>query len=85
MTYGGAVDASDGAPIAPPTDAEVAALLEFTRAVAHASERRAAPLAAYAVGLAWGSRSPEERVRLLRASTAAVDAANPETAGQTGR
>jgi len=63
-----------GAPTAP----EIEALLDFTRAVAHASERRSAPLAAYAVGMAWAGAEPDERVTFLRSATAAIDAAAAE-------
>lgn len=56
-------------PLASPTDDEISALLDYTRAVAHAGERRSAPLA----GL-----EPGQRVTLLRRAAAAIDAVMPD-------
>ena len=44
---------------------EAAAVLDLTRVVAHTSERRFAPLVAYAVGLTAG-RSPDPPARVAR-------------------
>lgn len=70
-----------GTAIAAPTPGEVDALLDLTRAVAHASERKAAPLAAFAVGAALARLAPEERVVVILAATAAIDAAQPVEGG----
>lgn len=64
-----------------PTAEETAALLDFTRAVAHASERKDAPLAAYAMGIAMASLRPAERADVLSRSAAAID----DAAGSTGQ
>jgi hypothetical protein len=64
-----------GDAIAAPTPGETDALLDLTRAVAHASERKAAPLAAFAVGAALARLTPDERVVVIRVATAAIDAA----------
>lgn len=58
-----------------PDATETEALLAFAGAVAHASERKAAPVATYAVGAAWAGVDAAERIRRLRAATAAIDAA----------
>lgn len=58
-----------------PTAEETAALLDFTRAVAHAGERKDAPLAAYAMGIAMAGLTPSERADVLSRSAAAVDEA----------
>lgn len=71
-----AVRESSGArhpsPVAP-TAAETTALLDFTRAVAHASERKDAPLAAYAIGIAMAGLDPAERVEVLNRAAEAID------------
>ena len=67
--------ARDATKPAPPTDEEIVALLDFTRAVAHASERKDAPLAAFAVGIATAGLSPAQRVEVLTRSAAAIDRA----------
>ncbi len=59
-----------------PSMVEIEALLDYTRAVAHASERKAAPVAAYAVGVAYAALAASERVALLRRAAAAIDAAS---------
>jgi hypothetical protein len=61
-------------PVAP-SDPEIAALLDFTRAVAHASERKDAPLAAYAVGIAMSGLKPAERAGVLIRAAQAIDRA----------
>jgi hypothetical protein len=69
-------DATDTAgPLEVPTADERAAILDFTRAVAHASERTAAPIAAFAAGLALAGSEPGARAALIRRATAAIDAA----------
>jgi Domain of unknown function (DUF6457) len=42
-------------------DGEVEAVLELARVAAHTSERRAAPVTAYLVGLAVAGAAPEAR------------------------
>ena len=44
---------------------EVEAVLELARVVAHASERRAAPVSAYLAGLALGGAAPAARAAVL--------------------
>jgi hypothetical protein len=56
-----------------PTAEETTALLDFTRAVAHASERKDAPLAAYAMGIAMASLDPADRAGVLNQAAAAID------------
>jgi hypothetical protein len=53
-------------PDAPTVDEDEAeAILELARVVAHASERRAAPVSAYLVGLALAGAAPEARAAFL--------------------
>ncbi len=61
-------------PVAPTAD-EITALLDFTRAVAHAGERKDAPLAAYAIGIAMAGLKPSERAEVLTRSALAIDLA----------
>jgi hypothetical protein len=49
----------------PVQDDEAEAVLELARVVAHASERRAAPVTAYLVGMAIAGAAPEARVTFL--------------------
>jgi hypothetical protein len=56
--------ATVGAPSVSVDEAEV--VLDLAREVAHASERRFAPVAAYAVGLAAAGLEPAERVEIAR-------------------
>lgn len=52
---------------------EAGAVLDLTRIVAHGSERRYAPVAAYAAGLAMAEgAAPDERTARVRAVVAAV-------------
>ena len=44
---------------------EAEAVLELARVVAHASERRAAPVSAYLVGMAVAGAAPEARAAFL--------------------
>lgn len=74
-----ALDNSSVKPVAP-TEAEIEGLLDFTRAVAHAGERKDAPLAAYAMGIAMAGLAPDKRAEALSQAAAAVDRA----AGNTG-
>ncbi len=60
---------------APPTEREIEALLDFTRAVAHAGERKDAPLAAFAMGLVMSGLAPAKRAELLARAAQAVDRA----------
>jgi Domain of unknown function (DUF6457) len=48
------------------TPAEQAAILDLARIAAHASERIAAPISTYLVGLAFASLVPRERAGALR-------------------
>jgi hypothetical protein len=71
-----AVRASSGAResrLVAPTAEETTALLDFTRAVAHASERKDAPLAAYAIGIAMADLNPAERAEILSRAADAID------------
>ena len=58
---------------APVSAAEAGVILDLTRVVAHSAERRYAPIAAYAAGLALGDTPPAEREPRLRAILAAVE------------
>jgi Domain of unknown function (DUF6457) len=71
-TVGESSGASAPTPVAP-TPEEITALLDFTRAVAHASERKDAPLAAYAMGVAMAGLDPAERVGVLNRAAEAID------------
>lgn len=66
--------ASHAVPVAP-SEGEITALLDFTRAVAHSSERKDAPLAAYAIGIAMSGLRPEERAGVLSRAAQAIDRA----------
>jgi uncharacterized protein DUF6457 len=44
---------------------EAEAVLELARVVAHNSERRAAPVSAYLVGMAVGGAAPEARAAFI--------------------
>jgi hypothetical protein len=46
-------------------DDEAEAVLELARVVAHASERRAAPVSAYLVGMAVAGAAPEARAAFV--------------------
>jgi Domain of unknown function (DUF6457) len=62
-----------GSKLVAPTAEETTALLDFTRAVAHASERKDAPLAAYAMGIAMAGLDPAERAGMLSRAAEAID------------
>ncbi len=62
----------DGA--AGPSAAEQTAILDLARVAAHASERIAAPISAYLVGLAYAARPADERAAALRALVANLEA-----------
>lgn len=47
------------------TQAEIDAVLELARVAAHSSERRAAPITAYLVGMAVAGAAPEARAKFL--------------------
>jgi hypothetical protein len=66
--------ASHAEPVAP-SAREITALLDFTRAVAHASERKDAPLAAYAIGIAMSGLKPAQRAGVLNRAAHAIDRA----------
>lgn len=55
------------------TDGEVAALLDLARVAAHGSERWAAPITTYLVGLAVANRDPTDRADELRRLLEALD------------
>ncbi len=55
------------------SEAEVEAVLDLTRAVAHATERKAAPLAAYALGRAMMGLSEHERLGILKEISRRID------------
>ncbi len=63
----------EGRPVAEPTHDEVEALLDFTRSIAHATERKSAPVAAYALGLAIGGLGPARRAALMTAAAMRID------------
>ncbi|MGH2467567.1 MAG: DUF6457 domain-containing protein [Candidatus Limnocylindrales bacterium] len=52
---------------------EQRALLDLTRVAAHRSDRIAAPITAYVVGLALAARPSDERARALGAIVAALE------------
>ena len=52
---------------AAPSPAEQAAILDLARVAAHASERVAAPISAYLVGLAFSGLPADERAAALQA------------------
>lgn len=56
---------------------EIDAVLDFARVVAHTQERRYAPVASYALGLALGSTDPVARVEAVRRAITAVQAMPP--------
>jgi hypothetical protein len=58
----------------PVSAAEIDAVLDFTRVVAHTQERRYAPVASYALGLALGAADPAERVEAIRRAITAMQA-----------
>jgi hypothetical protein len=47
------------------SDDEAEAVLELARVVAHSSERRAAPVSAYLIGLAVAGAAPESRAAFV--------------------
>lgn len=60
-------DALSGRAVTPPLTAEeIDEVLDLARVVAHGTERRFAPLTAYAAGLALADTPPEERAARLR-------------------
>ena len=58
--------------VPPMTNDEARALLETTRDVAHSVERRFAPLSAYLIGVAVGSRSAESFDAAVAVTRAAI-------------
>lgn len=53
---------------------EIDAVLDFSRVVAHTQERRYAPVASYALGLAVAHADPSARVEAIRRAISAVQA-----------
>lgn len=67
--------AGDGAAAAESlSETEAEAVLNLARAVAHAVERKAAPLAAYAIGRALAGLQEEERLHVLAETAKRIDA-----------
>ena len=64
-------EATAAEPVSAP---EIDAVLDFTRVVAHTQERRFAPVASYALGLALGAAHPDARVEAIRRAIASVQA-----------
>jgi hypothetical protein len=64
-------EATAAEPVSAP---EIDAVLDFTRVVAHTQERRYAPVASYALGLALGAADPAERVEAIRRAITAMQA-----------
>lgn len=60
--------------ISPPTPAETRALLDLARVAAHASERIAAPLSTYLVGVAFAALPTAERADRIAALVAVLEA-----------
>ena len=58
---------------APPSAAEQTAILDLARVAAHGSERVAAPISAYLVGLALAARPTDERAAALQALVAHLE------------
>jgi hypothetical protein len=58
---------------------EIEAVLDFARVVAHTQERRYAPVASYALGLALGTADPVARVEAIRRAIKAVQAMNADS------
>jgi hypothetical protein len=59
-------DLAERAGTATVTEAEAEAVLDLARVVAHTSERKYAPIAAYALGLVQGAAEPAARVEAAR-------------------
>lgn len=84
MRWSDQVEVATGVPSWSPTETDL--LLDLARDVAHGTERRFAPLTAYAVGLAVGSRlgsqadDPAAREQVLRDLATALSAAIDPTA-----
>jgi hypothetical protein len=60
-----------------PSDAEVDALLDLARVAAHTSERWAAPVSTFVVGVALAADDPADRLQRIRELTARLEAADP--------
>jgi hypothetical protein len=58
---------------------EIDAVLDFARVVAHTQERRYAPVASYALGLALGAADPAARVEAIRRAITAVRAMSADS------
>lgn len=75
-------DLAEAAPAAPVTAAEAEELLDLARVVAHGVERRFAPVATYATGLALDADQPaEQRVARIRRVREAAEALAPPREG----
>ena len=60
------------------SEAETTAILDLAREVAHAVERKAAPLVCYSVGRGMSDAGDEERLAFLSAAMAALASASTD-------
>jgi hypothetical protein len=70
-----------GGRLVAPSEAETAAILDLTRVVAHAVERKAAPLVSYSVGGALAGVDAAGRLAFIAAAIAAIEAATDGVEG----
>jgi hypothetical protein len=66
------------------TDAERDALLDLARVAAHASERKAAPLATFLAGCAYADLPAPERARALQALVVDLERMAAEASHRSG-
>jgi hypothetical protein len=66
------------------TDAERDALLDLARVAAHASERKAAPLATFLAGCAYADLPAPERARALQALVVDLERLTTEASDRSG-
>jgi hypothetical protein len=64
-----------------PTEAETTAILDLARVVAHAVERKAAPLVSFSVGSALAGLDAAGRLAFIGAAIAAIEAATDGVEG----
>ena len=60
-----------------PSEDEIDALLDLARVAAHTSERWAAPVSTFVVGVALAADDPADRAGRIRELTARLEAADP--------
>jgi hypothetical protein len=65
---------SGGGTLVAPSEAETTAILDLARVVAHAVERKAAPLVSYSVGGALAGLDAAGRLAFIGAAIAAIEA-----------